>query len=151
LLPEAGFPSNLETLIVEFCEKLFASRMEWGLQKLSSIRDLRISSKSEDVVYFPEPGLMPSCLTSLCFSGFPNMKSLDKKGLQHLTSLQQLAVGDCPKLKYMPKDVLPASLSIIHIDSCPLLRKWWQSKKGKERRKIPDVDNVLFDWEVYIG
>jgi hypothetical protein len=151
LLPEGGFPSNLEVLVVEYCEKLFASRMEWGLQKLSSIRDLNIGSKSEDVVYFPEPGLMPSCLTSLSFSGFPNMKSLDKKGLQHLTSLQQLLVGDCPKLKYMPKEVLPASLSTIHIDRCPLLRKWWQSKKEKERQKIPKVDNVIFDRELYIG
>jgi hypothetical protein len=65
LLPEGGFPSNLKVLVVVYCEKLFASRMEWGLQKLSSIRYLRIGSKSEDVVYFPEPGLMPSCLTSL--------------------------------------------------------------------------------------
>ncbi|XP_059440705.1 putative disease resistance protein At3g14460 [Corylus avellana] len=151
LLPKGGFPSNLQILNVEYCEKLFASRMEWGLQKLSSIRRLYIGSKSEDVVSFPEPGLMPSCLTSLSFYGFPNMKSLDKKGLQHLTSLQKLSVNDCPKLKYMPKEVLPASLSIIRIYSCPLLRKWWQSKKGKERRKIPDVDNVIFDWEVYIG
>jgi hypothetical protein len=151
LLPEGGFPSNLKLLVVVYCEKLFASRMEWGLQKLSSIRSLCIGSKSEDVVSFPEPALMPSCLTSLWFCGFPNMNSLDKKGLQHLTSLQLLVVVDCPKLKYMPKEVLPASLSTIEIDRCPLLRKWWQSKKEKERRKIPDVDNVLFDWEVYFG
>jgi hypothetical protein len=125
--------------------------MEWGLQKLSSIIYLTIRSKSEDVVYFPEPGFMPSCLISLQICGFPNMISLDKKGLQHLTSLQQLWVEDCPKLKYMPKELLPASLSTIHIYRCPLLRKWWQSKKGKERPKIPDVDNVIFDMEVYIG
>jgi hypothetical protein len=151
LLPEGGFPSNLKDLVVQYCEKLFASRMEWGLQKLSSIRVLHISSKSENVVYFPEPGLMPSCLTFLCFSGFPNMKSLDKKGLQHLTSLQELIFSDCPKLKYMPKEVLPASLSTIRINRCPLLRKWWQSKKEKERQKIPKVDDVIFDMEVYIG
>jgi hypothetical protein len=117
LLPEGGFPSNLELLFVKYCEKLFASRMEWGLQKLSSIRLLCIGSKSEDVVYFPEPGFMPSCLTSLQICGFPNMISLDKKGLQHLTSLQKLWVEDCPKLKYMPKGVLPASLSNIFIDA----------------------------------
>ncbi|XP_059440706.1 putative disease resistance RPP13-like protein 1 [Corylus avellana] len=42
LLPEGGFPTNLGLLAVISCEKLFASRMEWGLQKLSSIRDLII-------------------------------------------------------------------------------------------------------------
>jgi hypothetical protein len=31
------------------------------------------------------------------------------------------------------------------------LRKLWQSKKGKERRKIPDVDHILIDFEEYIG
>jgi hypothetical protein len=123
LLPEGGFPSNLELLVIEYCEKLFASRMEWGLQKLPSIIHLHVGSKSENVVYFPEPGLMPSCLTSLVIDGFPNMISLDKKGLQHLTSLQQLWVKDCLKLKYMPKEMLPASLSSIHIYSCHLFRK----------------------------
>ena len=150
LLPEGGFPSNLELLVVVYCEKLFASRMEWGLQKLSSITYLTTGSKSEDVVYFPEPGLMPSCLTFLEIHGFPNVKSLDKKGLQQLTSLQELVVQNCPKFKYMPKEVLPASLSTIRIYGCPLLRKWWQSKKEKGR-KIPDVDNVLLDWELYSG
>ena len=79
------------------------------------------------------------------------MISLDKKGLQHLTSLQKLWVEDCPKLKYMPKEALPTSLSTTDILKCPLLRKWWQSKKEKEGRKIPDVDNVIFDRDLYIG
>jgi hypothetical protein len=76
------------------------------------------------------------------------LKYLDKKGLQHLTSLQELAVSDCPKLKYMPKEVLPASLSFIWIYRCPLSRQWWQSKEGKEQQNI---DNVIFVGELYIG
>jgi hypothetical protein len=70
LLPEGGSLSNLKVITVEYCEKLFASRMEWGLQQLSTIRYLYIGSKSEDVVSFPEPGLMPSCLASLWFVDF---------------------------------------------------------------------------------
>jgi hypothetical protein len=122
--------------------------MGWGLQRLPSLRDLYVGGKSEDLVSFPEPGLLPSCLTSLYIEEFPNMKSLDKRGLQHLTSLQQLRVSDCPKLEYVPKEGLPTSLSIIEIYRCPLLRKRWQSKKGKERRKIPDVDHILIDDEL---
>jgi hypothetical protein len=51
----------------------------------------------------------------------------------------------------MPKEGLPTSLSIITIVGCPLLRKQWQSKKEKERRKIPDVEHILIDREEYIG
>jgi hypothetical protein len=151
LFPEGGFPSNLRTIEVENCENLFAGRMGWGLQKLTSLRELDIGGKSEDVVSFPEPGLLPSCLTSLTISKFPNMKSLDKRGLQHLTSLQQLCVWNCPKLESIPKEGLPTSLSIIKIVRCPLLRKRWQSKKRKERREIPNVNHILIDRKEYIG
>ncbi|XP_059440493.1 putative disease resistance protein At3g14460 [Corylus avellana] len=136
--PEGGLTSNVVN-------------MGWGLQKLPSLKDLRIGGKYEDVVSFPEPGLLPSGLTYLCIDEFPNMKSWDNKGLQHLTSLQHLRVMNCPKLNCMPEEGLLTSLSVIEIKVCPLLRKQWQSKKGKERRKIPNVDHILIDDEEYIG
>jgi len=40
---------------------------------------------------------------------------------------------------------MPASLSYVWINKCPLLKKQWQSKKGKERRKIPNIDHILID------
>jgi hypothetical protein len=107
---------------------------------------LYIGSKSEDVVSFPERGLLPSSLTYLHILGFLNLKSLDKNGLQHLTSLQGLTVHDCPKLNYMPDEGLPPSLSFIKIKECPLLKNWWQSRK-----KIPDVDHIEIDYEEYSG
>jgi len=145
--PEGGLPSNVKRMNVRRCDKLFARRAGWGLQKLQS---LGVSYTNEDVESFPEPGLLPSCLTGLNISGFPNLKSLDKKGLQDLTSLQQLWVRNCPKLEYIPKEGLPTSLSIIKIIKCPLLRKQWQSKKEKERRNIPNVDHILIDEEEFI-
>jgi hypothetical protein len=149
--PQGGLPSNVKYMAVEKCDKLFARRARWGLQNLPSLREFLVGGKYEDVESFPEPGLLSSCLTQLRISEFPNMKSLDKKGLEHLTSLQQLSVSDCPKLEYIPKEGLPTSLSIIFIYECPLLRKRWQSKRGKERRKIPDVDHIVIDFEEYIG
>jgi Leucine-rich repeat (LRR) protein len=148
--PEGGLPSNVQYMNVQRCDKLFARRAGWGLQKLLSLSVFGVGGKYEDVESFPEPGLLPSCLTQLEISGFPNMKSLDKKGLQDLTSLQVFWVLDCPKLEYIPKEGLPTSLSIIEISSCPLLRKRWQSKKEKERRNIPDVDHILIDREEFI-
>jgi hypothetical protein len=148
LFPEGEhLPFNLEVISIKNCEKLFADRMRWGLQKLPSVKTVRIGDKSKDVKSFPEPELLPSSLNHLCFSEFPNMKSLDNKGLQHLTSLEELWIEDCPKLKYMPEKGLPASLSTIKIDGCPLMKKQWLSKK----RKVPNVDNILIDKEEYIG
>jgi hypothetical protein len=149
--PQGGLPSNVKDMEVVKCDKLFATRSGWGLQKLPSLREFKVGGKYEDVESFPEPELLPSCLTQLCISEFPNMKTLDKKGLQHLTSLQDLSVWNCPKLEYIPKEGLPTSLSTISIYECPLLRKQWQSKKGKERRKIPDVDHIVINLEEYIG
>jgi hypothetical protein len=148
--PEGGLPSNVKYMAVEKCDKLFAKRAGWGLQKLLSLRQFIVSGNNEDVESFPEPGLLPSCLTQLLIRWFPNMKSLDKKGLQHLTSLQQLWVIKCPKLEYIPKEWLPTSLSTIEIYRCPLLKKLWQRKKGNEWRKIPNVNHILIDGE-YIG
>jgi hypothetical protein len=145
--PEGGLPSNVKHMDIRTCDKLFARRAGWGLPKLQS---LIVNCTNEDVESFPKPGLLPSCLTELGIFGCPNMKSLDKKGLQHFTSLQQLGVMDCPKLEYIPKEGLPTSLSIIEILRCPLLRKRWQSKKEKERRNIPNVDHILIDEEEFI-
>jgi hypothetical protein len=149
--PEGGLPSNVSYIGVEKCDKLFARRRGWGLQKLPSVRRFVVVGKFEDVESFPEPALLPFGLIYLRIGGFPKMKSVDKRGLQHLTSLQELTVRDCPKLEYVPKEGLPTSLSIIWIIKCPLLRKQWLSKKEKERRKIPDVEHILIDHEEYIG
>jgi hypothetical protein len=149
--PEGGLPSNVVDIDVFRCDKLFAGRVGWGLQKLPFVRNLTIGSEYEDVESLPEPGLLPSGLTFFCITEFPNMKSWDNKGLQHLTSLQRLEVWNCPKLNCMPEEGLLTSLSVIEIVGCPLLRKQWQSKKEKERRKIPDVDHIVIDGEEYIG
>jgi hypothetical protein len=143
--PEGGLPSNLNSIRIIGCEKLIASRMGWGLQNLPILKHFSIGGKNEDLESFPEAQLLPTSLTNLSIWNFPNLKSLDKKGLQHLIALEQLDIGSCPKLKFMPEQGLPASLSILRIDNCPLLKKEWQSKKGKEWRKIAHVDQIWID------
>ncbi|XP_059463422.1 putative disease resistance protein At3g14460 [Corylus avellana] len=147
-IPEGGLPSCLKSIHFNGCDKLIESRMGWGLQNLPFLRKLSIGGKSEDVVSFPEAQLLPTSLTSLSISYFPNLKYLYKNGLQRLTALENLEIKNCPKLKYMPEQGLPTTLSILQISNCPLLKKKWQSKKGKEWRKIADVEQILIGWEL---
>jgi Leucine-rich repeat (LRR) protein len=144
--PEGGLPSNLNSINIIGCEKLIASRMGWGLQNLSILKRFSISGTVEKYFEsFPEAQLLPTSLTSLFIWNFPNLKCLDKKGLQHLIALEQLHIWSCPKLKFMPEQGLPASLSILKIYECPLLKKKWQSRKGKEWRKIAHVEQIWID------
>ncbi len=78
--------------------------------------------------------------------GFPNLISLDKEGLQHLTSLQRLLILNCPELKCMPEDGLPASLSALNIYGSPLLEKEGIGKKEKNgARFLTSQTNILME------
>ncbi|KAG2670691.1 hypothetical protein I3760_14G099000 [Carya illinoinensis] len=79
-LPEGGLPSSLNFIDIWNCEKLVESRMEWNLQNLAYLRYLNIRGGSEDVVSFPEKGLLPTNLIIFDICGFPNLTLFDKKG-----------------------------------------------------------------------
>jgi len=120
--------------------------MGWDLQNLPFLTSLTITG-IPGVESFPEAQLLPTNLTFLSISNFPDLKSLDK-GLHLLNALENLGISDCPKLKYMPEQGLPPSLSILQILSCPLLKKEWQGKKGKEWRKIAHIEEKWIDAEL---
>jgi hypothetical protein len=142
--PEGSLPCNLKSMSITDCDNLVAGRMGWGLQKLPFLKNLFICGERGDVASFPEVGLLPTSLTALQIMNFPNMKSLDK-GLQHLTSLEELRIYNCPMLKYMPEEGLAASVSVLLINNCPLVKKQCQRKKGKEWRKIAHVHLIKMD------
>ncbi|XP_059435286.1 putative disease resistance protein At3g14460 [Corylus avellana] len=148
---EGGLASNLNEIFIAFCDKLFANRMGWGLQKLQCLRRVTIKDEANDVESFPNGGLLPISLTHLEIGGFQKLKSLDKKGLQYLTTLEELAIHICPKLECMPEAGLPASLSTLRIDECHLLEKEWERKEGAEWPKIAHVPNKYTDYNRRIG
>nr|POE65416.1 putative disease resistance protein [Quercus suber] len=141
--PEGGLPSKLISLGISDCKKLICNRMDWGLQRLQSLQllsFLNFDPDCWDVEYFPEEYLLPTTVTRLLIGGgFGNLRTLDNKGFQHLTSLQHLWIAQCPKLKHMPEEGLPVSISHIRITACPLLTKRLQRKKGKEWRNIAHI------------
>ncbi|KAK4591952.1 hypothetical protein RGQ29_016430 [Quercus rubra] len=57
------------------------------------------------------------CLSSLCYSHVPNLKSIPS-GLQHVTALRKLEISNCPNLTIFPE---LTSVVNLHISGCPNL------------------------------
>ncbi|PON86922.1 LRR domain containing protein [Trema orientale] len=170
-LSEGGLPFSLSRLQISNCPKLITSRMTWNLQSLPALTSLKIGAGvgNEDVESFPEQGLLPPTLTYLRISGFPQLRALDKNGLQQLPclkklhilrcpelqtipeetfppSLEKLDFYDCPKLQRMPEEGLPTSLQNFHFSDCALLREMCLPENGKYWSKIRHIPNIEIDY-----
>ncbi|KAM4082177.1 hypothetical protein ACJW30_11G151000 [Castanea mollissima] len=146
--PEGSLPSNLVTLNIALCDKLFSRRMEWGLQGLHSLKQFKIWIGNEKVESFPDEALLPPTLTEFTIHWFSNLKSLNSKGFQHLTSLQRLEICFCYDLRYLTEERLPASLSSLILGQCPLLKQRCQRDKGKDWPKISHIPFIQIEDEV---
>jgi hypothetical protein len=118
--PGLSLSSKLESLKIQGCKKMLAGRMQWNLQRFPSLSRFCFGA-CEEVKSFPEEGmLLPSTLTSLGIQYLPNLKSLDCKRLQHLTSLRELIIKYCSKLQPIPEGSLSSSVA-VHTMYCPLM------------------------------
>ncbi|TYH19132.1 hypothetical protein ES288_A05G328500v1 [Gossypium darwinii] len=125
-VPKEGLPSKLKEITIFGSDKLIESlirKREWSLHTLPSLTSFSLSYSGVEMECFPDEHLLPSSLTSLRINDLPNLKSLEYKGFQHLTSLCDLWISDCPKLQSIPPNMLPPSLSRLEIWSCPLLEE----------------------------
>nr|XP_028955167.1 putative disease resistance RPP13-like protein 1 isoform X1 [Malus domestica]XP_028955168.1 putative disease resistance RPP13-like protein 1 isoform X1 [Malus domestica]XP_028955169.1 putative disease resistance RPP13-like protein 1 isoform X1 [Malus domestica]XP_028955170.1 putative disease resistance RPP13-like protein 1 isoform X1 [Malus domestica]XP_028955171.1 putative disease resistance RPP13-like protein 1 isoform X1 [Malus domestica]XP_028955172.1 putative disease resistance RPP13-l len=169
--PDGGLPTpNLTYFSVDHCVnlKLLPDRMH----TLTALQHLSIECLP-NVVSFAQGGLppnlqtlsivnwdlvetllneqlLPATLRTLEISDVSNLKSLDGKGFEHLTSLQQLQISGCESLKFLPKEGLPASLSYLRIRGCPSLKKRYGNKKGKDWRNIARIPCINIDDEITI-
>ena len=155
-----GLPSNLRGLQISFCNQL-TTQEDWGLQRLNSLTILRIIGGCQEVHSFPRECLLPSTITTLVIEHLSNLKSLDSKGLQQLTSLSTLSISHCPefqsfgeaglchlislenlqisnclKLQYLTKERLSNSLCCLITKECPLLEHRCQFGKGQDWQYI---------------
>ncbi|KAJ0717449.1 putative leucine-rich repeat domain superfamily [Helianthus annuus] len=113
------WPPNLCSLEIGGLKKPMS---EWGPHKFpSSLVDLRLYDEPYVRNFRQLSHLFPSSLTHLWIENFEKLESLSM-GLQHLTSLQHLTIQECPKMKHLPKQLLPSLLS-LRIYFCPDLRK----------------------------
>ncbi|KAL6328851.1 hypothetical protein AAG906_003868 [Vitis piasezkii] len=119
-----GLPSDLRELEIFKCNQL-KPQVDWGLQRLASLTEFIIGG-CQNVESFPEELLLPSTLTTLEMKYFPNLKSLDGRGLQQLTSLTKLSIRHCPKLQFIPREGFQhfPSLMELEIEDCPGLQSF---------------------------
>ncbi|MED6168473.1 hypothetical protein PIB30_011902 [Stylosanthes scabra] len=119
--PQGGLPQSLKTLEIDNCQKLARRIASKGLQS-EGLTSLSLSSW-DDAKSFPTQACLPASIESLVLSKFPNLETLDCKGLEHLTSLK-LRIEECPNLENITQETLPASITQLNIkENCPLARK----------------------------
>jgi Leucine-rich repeat (LRR) protein len=139
---ERGLPPNLTSLEILNC-KISLPISEWGLRMLTSLKRFSVES-TMDVDRFPDDeGLLPPpSLTFLEISNQENLKSISR-GLQHLTSLEELNIFECPILRFFPSEGFPLSLGCLCIRDSPLLEERCLKEKGDYWSiiaHIPEVD-----------
>ena len=139
---DGGLPPNLKHLDIRNCEKLLSGPSSIGVHE--GLTSLSIHGACESVKSFPMEGLLPQLpsLTTLRLDGFSSLETLDSKGLLHLTSLEHLAIRDCPKLKNMAGERLPASLLQLRIYRSPLLAERCQKKDVEIWPKISHIRGI---------
>ncbi|TXG55936.1 hypothetical protein EZV62_017249 [Acer yangbiense] len=142
-IPEGGLPSSLNLFCIRSCHKL-TPRIEWGLHQLNNFSRIEIEGGCRDLESFPEQNLLPMKLNSLQISRFPNLKFLNYKGLQHLTSLETLKINSCGELQSLSEEGLPSSLSYLYISDCPLLKSKLHNKR-EEWYKIAHIPHIQID------
>ncbi|KAI8545966.1 hypothetical protein RHMOL_Rhmol07G0078900 [Rhododendron molle] len=120
---------------------------EWGLHRLSSLRELCLFGYGW--ASFPpveEDGMMlwlPPSLNELTIVGFPNLEKLSCK---EFPSLKELCILFCPKLTTITKLGLPPSLLYLRIYRCPLLsERCSKKKKGQYWPLISHIPQVEID------
>ncbi|XP_048425331.1 putative disease resistance protein At3g14460 [Pyrus x bretschneideri] len=146
---QVGLPPNLQTFWIINCERPRPSA-EWGLQGLVSLRRFWIEGNKDLLETLLEEQMLPATLHTLKISSVSNLKSLDRKGLEHLTSLQELRILGCESLEILPKDGFLASLSLLGIWHCPSLKKRYEKKKGKDWKNIARIPCIQIDDEITI-
>ncbi|KHN11852.1 Putative disease resistance RPP13-like protein 1 [Glycine soja] len=148
------FPSSLRSLFVDVGILSSMSKQEIGLvfQCLTSLTHLLFKGLSdEDLINtLLKEQLLPISLKILFLHSFDGLKLLEGKGLQNLTSLQQLYMYNCPSFESLPEDHLPPSLAVLSMRECPLLEARYRSQNGKYWSKIAHIPAIKINEKVII-
>ncbi|XP_040998217.1 putative disease resistance protein At3g14460 [Juglans microcarpa x Juglans regia] len=120
-LSEEWLPANLRVLHISGCKKMALPK---GIHNHTSLQSLTLHRCPDDPddVSFPEEGF-PTNLKLLSISHPKMIDALLERGLNKLTSLDNLEISGCPHLVSFPGQMkLPKSLTSLTISDFPNLR-----------------------------
>ncbi|RDY04909.1 putative disease resistance RPP13-like protein 1, partial [Mucuna pruriens] len=140
------FPSSLQSLFVDVGILSSMSKQELSLvfQRLTSLSHILFKGLGdEDLINtLLMEQLLPTSLKVLFLHSFGGLKLLEGKGLQNLSSLQQLYMYNCPSFESLPEDQLPSSLKVLSMRECPLLEARYRSQNEKHWSKIVHIPAI---------
>jgi Leucine-rich repeat (LRR) protein len=145
-IPDGSMSRSLRSLCIGNCEKLLRNP---SLTLFDMLSHLSISDLFDGVDYFPRKdfALLPPSLTCLELWKMSSLHTLECTGLLHLTSLQQLTIGECPKLENVAGERMPASLINLQVFRCPLLKERFRMKHPKIWPKISHIKVIQVDYK----
>ncbi|XP_062115721.1 putative disease resistance RPP13-like protein 1 [Humulus lupulus] len=140
-LLDLGSHSKVRHLQLGYSKRLFENHKQLDLHRLSCLEFLTMRGGWKDYS-FPDVGLLPTTLTRLHISEYHNLETLNGKALQQLTSLKSLNIHRCERLRCLPEEGLPTSLSRLSISGCPLVKQRCE-KGGEDWPKIQHITEVI--------
>ncbi|XP_058758783.1 putative disease resistance protein At3g14460 [Vicia villosa] len=133
------FPSSLQELTIGSVGGIMQNyRPAW--EHFTCLSVLRINGDDNMLMGHS----LPASLMTLCIYDLKD-KVINRKWFQHLNSLQKLEIVNAPKLKSLPKEGLPSSLSLLSITCCPLLEASLRRKRGRDWRKIAQIPFIIIN------
>ncbi|XP_052112907.1 putative disease resistance protein At3g14460 [Arachis duranensis] len=142
-LLEGGLPPNLKSLAWGICEQQM-----WDLSRMANLHALThlsiIGLGCKNIKSYPEVGSLPHLpsLTALDIWCFDNLETLECNELLRFTSLEQLHISYCKRLKNMEGEKLPPSLLLLQIEQCRLLGEHCKNKHQLIWPKISHISTI---------
>ncbi|QHO52021.1 Putative disease resistance RPP13-like protein [Arachis hypogaea] len=140
--PEGGLPPNLKELSVQ------VRGLSW-LGNLDNLTRLTVSGRYSGRIIksYPEVDSLPRLpsLATLHIQEFDEQETLECNELLRLTSLQQLHISYCKRLKNMEGENLPPSLLLLKIYDCGLLGEHCKNKHQQIWPKISHIPTIEVD------